>query len=89
MLTHSRASGRFTQERRHSMAQKVQLIDVMLGDGSFFCQLRYTGTPFIKIVNGEAQPSYDKKDLRRFAIEKRPSLADKKFDVCLTNQRVF
>lgn len=71
------------------MAQKVQLIDVMLGDGSFFCQLRYTGTPFIKIVNGEAQPSYDKKDLRRFALEKRPSLADKKFDVCLTNQRVY
>lgn len=71
------------------MAQKAQLIDVMLSDGSFFCQLRYTGTPFIKIVNGEAQPSYDKKDLRRFAIEKRPSLADKSFYVELTNQRVY
>ena len=71
------------------MAQKAKLIDVMLGDGSFFCQLRYTGTPFIKIVNGEAQPSYDKKDLRRFAIEKRPSLANKKFDVIPTNQRVY
>ena len=27
------------------MAQKVQLVDVMLDDGSFFCQLRYTGQP--------------------------------------------
>ena len=61
----------------------------MLSDGTFFCQLRYTGTPFIKIVNGEPKPHYDKEDLRRFAIEKRPSLAGKSFNVCLTNQRVF
>ena len=43
------------------MAQKAQLVDVMLSDGTFFCQLRYTGTPFIKIVNGEPKPHYDKR----------------------------
>lgn len=71
------------------MAQKVQLVDVMLSDGTFFCQLRYTGTPFPMVINGKIVPTYDEKDLKRFAIEKRPSLADKKFNVCLTNQRVF
>ena len=65
------------------MAQKAQLVDVMLSDGTFFCQLRYTGTPFIKIVNGEAVADYSKKELRRFALEKRPSLAGKSFDVCV------
>lgn len=72
-----------------SMTQKAQLVDVMLSDGTFFCQLKYTGRPFIKIVNGEPVPDYDKKELERFAIEKRPSLAGKRFNVCLTNQRVF
>ena len=71
------------------MAQKAQLFDVMLSDGTFFCQLRYTGTPFPMVINGKIVPTYDEKDLKRFAIEKRPSLADKKFNVCLTNQRVF
>lgn len=71
------------------MAQKAQLVDVMLSDGTFFCQLRYTGTPFPMVINGKIVPTYDEKDLKRFAIEKRPSLADKKFNVCLTNQRVF
>ena len=71
------------------MARKAQLIDVMLSDGSFFCQLRYTGTPFPMVINGKIVPTYDEKDLKRFAIEKRPSLAGKSFNVCLTNQRVF
>lgn len=71
------------------MAQKAQLVDVMLADGSFFCQLRYTGTPFPMIIEGKIVPTYDYRDLRKFALEKRPSLADKKFDVCLTNQRVY
>lgn len=71
------------------MAQKVQLIDVMLGDGSFFCQLRYTGTPFPMIIEGKMVPTYDHSDLRKFALEQRPSLANKKFDVIPTNQRVI
>ena len=71
------------------MAQKVLLIDVMLGDGSFFCQLRYTGTPFPMIIDGKMVPTYDQRDLRRFALEKRPSLANKKFDVIPTNQIVY
>jgi hypothetical protein len=71
------------------MAQKAQLFDVVLSDGSFFCQLRYTGQPFPKIIEGNVVPSYDTRDLKRFAIEKRPSLTGKKFDVFLTNQRVY
>ena len=71
------------------MAQKVQLVDVMLDDGSFFCQLRYTGQPLLRIVGEEVETYYDKKDLKHFALEKRPSLAGKSFDVCLTNQRVY
>ena len=63
------------------MARKAQLIDVMLSDGSFFCQLSYPGKPFPKIVNGKVVPTYDYRDLRKFALEKRPSLANKKFDV--------
>ncbi len=38
------------------MAQKAQLVDVMLSDGTFFCQLRYTGQPFIEIIDGEPKP---------------------------------
>jgi hypothetical protein len=68
---------------------KTQLIDVMLGDGSFFCQLKYTGKPFPKIISGKVVEEYDKKDLRAFALQKRPSLAGKKFYVELTNQRVY
>lgn len=71
------------------MAQKAQLVDVMLADGSFFCQLRYTGQPFPTIVKGQIVPQYDESDLKRFAIEKRPSLAGKKFNVIPTNQRVY
>lgn len=71
------------------MAQKAQLFDVVLSDGSFFCQLRYTGQPFPKIINGNVVLSYDTRDLKRFAIEKRPSLIGKNFNVFLTNQRVY
>jgi hypothetical protein len=71
------------------MAQKPLLLDVMLGDGSFFCQLRYTGQPFPMIIEGKMVPTYDQRDLRKFALEKRPSLANKKFDVIPTNQRVY
>jgi hypothetical protein len=28
----------------------------MLSDGTFFCQLRYTGQPFIEIIDGEPKP---------------------------------
>lgn len=71
------------------MAQKAQLIDVMLGDGSFFCQLIYPGKPFPKIISGKLVEEYDKKDLRTFALKKRPSLAGKSFYVELSNQRVY
>lgn len=71
------------------MTQKAQLIDVMLADGTFFCQLRYTGKPFPKIIGGNVVLHYSQRDLQRFALEKRPSLTGKKFSVCLSNQRVF
>ena len=71
------------------MAQKAILLDVMLSDGTFFCQLRYTGTPFPMVIKGKIVPTYDENDLKRFAIEKRPSLAGKKFNVIPTNQRVY
>ena len=71
------------------MAQKALLLDVMLSDGTFFCQIRYTGTPFPMIIEGKMVPTYDYRDLRKFALEKRPSLANKKFDVIPTNQRVY
>ena len=67
----------------------AQLIDVMLSDGSFFCQLKYTGQPFPMIIKGKAVPTYDIRDLERFALEKRPSLKGKKFNVFPTNQRVL
>lgn len=70
------------------MAQKSILLDVMLGDGSFFCQLRYIGRPFPKIIGGNVVLCYDTRDLKRFAIEKRPSLTGKDFNVFLTDQRV-
>lgn len=39
------------------MAQKALLLDVMLSDGTFFCQLRYTGTPFPMIIDGKMVPT--------------------------------
>lgn len=71
------------------MAQKAQLIDVMLGDGSFFCQLSYPGKPFPKILNGKVVLVYDPVYLTDFVLQKRPSLANKKFYVIPTNQRVY
>lgn len=71
------------------MAQKAMLLDVMLSDGTFFYQLKYTGTPFPMIIEGKMVPTYDYRDLRKFALEKRPSLAGKKFNVIPTNQRVY
>lgn len=71
------------------MARKAQLIDVMLSDGSFFCQLSYPGKPFPKIVNGKVVEDYDPVDMTDFVLQKRPSLIDKSFSIHLTNQRVF
>ena len=71
------------------MAQKAQLIDVMLGDGSFFCQLSYPGKPFPKILNGKVVLVYDPVYLKDFVLKKRPSLIDKIFSIHLTNQRVY
>ena len=71
------------------MTHKALLLDVMLGDGSFLCQLRYTGTPFPMIIEGKMVPTYDYSDLRKFALKQRPSLVNKNFDVVPTNQRVI
>ena len=71
------------------MVPKTQLFDVVLSDGSFFCQLMYIGRPFPKIIRGNVVLCYDTRDLKRFAIEKRPSLTGKNFNVFLTNQRVY
>lgn len=71
------------------MAQKAMLLDVMLSDGTFFYQLKYTGTPFPMIIEGKMVPTYDYRDLRKFALKKRPSLAGKSFYVELSNQRVY
>ena len=68
---------------------KAQLIDVMLSDGSFFCQLSYPGKPFPKIVNGKVVEDYDPVDMTDFVLQKCPSLIDKSFSIHLTNQRVF
>lgn len=67
---------------------KTVLIDVMLGD-RFFCQLRYKGTPFPKMVDGRIVEEYDKKDIMRFIEEQRPSLIGKSYRYEEAKQKVF
>lgn len=70
------------------MTQQKVLLDIMV-NGRFNCQLRYIGTPFPKMVNGEVVPVYDLDDINRFVYEKRPSLKGKEVQICFANQKVF
>ena len=70
------------------MSNNQVLIDVMLGD-RFYCQLRYNGTPFPKMVNGEVAFVYDDRDIKRFIEEKRPSLIGRGYYYKYATQRVF
>ena len=70
------------------MSNNQVLIDVMVGD-RFFCQLRYNGSPFPKMINGEVAFVYDDRDIKRFIEEKRPSLIGKNYRYEQATQKVF
>lgn len=71
------------------MSNKELLLDIMV-DGRFYTQLRYNGHPFPKLIDGEVVPVYDRKDIERFVIEKRPSLKGKKnVTIAFAKQKVF
>jgi len=53
-------------------------IDVML-NGSFVCQLPYEYRPFISIKE---------KDVKRFIVNKRPTLKGKDIKIAFTNNKV-
>lgn len=64
------------------------LLDVM-ERGRFLCQIPYYGHGFPKVVNGQTIIFYDKKDLIRTVLERRPSLQNRKIDIEIASQRVL
>ena len=68
------------------MAKKQILLDVML-NGRFICQLKYDGSPFPTMVNGEVKPVYDSEDIRKFVYNQRPSLRGKDIRIEFSNQK--
>lgn len=67
---------------------KMVLLDVMV-DGRFNCQLRYFGTPFPQIIDGEVVACYNDDDIKNFVYEKRPSLKGKNVQIRFAKQKVF
>ena len=66
------------------MAQKALLLDVMLSDGTFFCQLRYTGTPFPMIIDGKMVPTYDHMESEKVCTGETPLYCKQEIR-CYTN----
>jgi hypothetical protein len=69
--------------------QKTLLLDIILPNDKFLCQLAYRGRPKMMIKSDRGKMSvYDAEDLKDFVLKKRPTLKHVDFRIELTDRRL-
>lgn len=69
--------------------QKPLLLDIILSNDKFLCQLSYRGRPKMMIKSDRGKmPVYDAEDLKDFVLKKRPTLKHVDFRIELTDRRL-